>query len=237
MQTTTTDTSLFVEIPETTLRGSEVIVAPFLVSRYLACKDDTGAAYISATEKPTTRINFYDSREACHQAGFELITNLQYLAIAQLIAETSENWTGGAVGEGSLRQGLRKGSVLAAQANDYEPSDPDERRWFVLPSGERIYDVAGHLFSWVVADIEGDPKTGLVNKPFIAGSPSIATAPYPRLEKGMGWYPKAGADGSGGALIRGGCFYSLEYAGVFCLVVVWPDLECANVGFRCTKPR
>lgn len=230
-------TSLFVEVPETTLHGSGIVVPDFSVAKYLASVDDTGSAYISATDTPATEINFQASRDACSKAGLALITNLQYLALAQNIAGVAENWTGGAVGEGQLFQGLRKWTVDEVQANDFEPKDPDERRWFVLSTGERVYDVAGHLYSWVVADIEGDPETGLVNAPFAEGSPSIATAPYPSLEKGVGWVPRAGADWSGGALVRGGCFGSRERAGVFVLGSGWPEFELGSVGFRCTKPQ
>ncbi len=229
--------SLFVEVPETTLRGSDIVVPAFLVAKYMSSVDADNKAYISATEKPAVNINVYDSIKAAESAGLELITNLRYLALAQNICETAANWTSWTVGEGKLRQGLRKGTVDEVQANDYEPADSDECRWFLLPTGERVYDVAGHLYSWVRADVEGDPETGLVNAPFAEGSPSIATAPYPSMEKGMGWYPKAGSDWSGHALVRGGCFYSDGRSGVFYLGNDFPGVELDIIGFRCTKPR
>lgn len=229
-------THLFVEVPETTLRGSGIVVPAFQVSKYLASVGDEGEAYVSATDKPATHINFQTSRQACRNAGFELITNLQYLAMAQDISGVAENWTGGAVGEGKLFQGLRKWDVDEVQANDFEPKDPDERRYFVLSTGERIYDAAGHLFSWVVADIEGDPESGLINAPFAEGSPTIATSPYPSMEKGVGWYPPAGTDWTGSALVRGGYFVSGGDAGLFSLDFDWPANGNGYVGFRCTKP-
>ena len=56
------------------------------------------------------------------------------------------------------------------------------------------------------------------------------------MKKGVGWYPKAGADWAGYALFRGGCWGSGSYAGVFYLYYVWPGNEYDYVGFRCTKP-
>jgi formylglycine-generating enzyme required for sulfatase activity len=109
-----------------------------------------------------------------------------------------------------------------------------QKRAFLLSNGETVFDVAGCVYSWVFDDVQGDAD-GLVAKAFTADSPSIATAPYPSMEKGMGWRPRAGADWSGRALVRGGCWSSGSYAGVFCLNLGWPDYERDGVGFRCTK--
>ncbi len=55
------------------------------------------------------------------------------------------------------------------------------------------------------------------------------------MEKGVGWMPSAGADWSGGALVRGGCFVSDGNAGVFRLGSGFPGNELDLVGVRCTK--
>lgn len=52
----------------------------------------------------------------------------------------------------------------------------------------------------------------------------------------MGWYPDAEDDWSGVALIRGGCWGSSSFAGVFALNLGSPDYGYGHVGFRCTKP-
>jgi hypothetical protein len=120
------------------------------------------------------------------------------------------------------------------QPHSYEPSDADERRWHELSNGERIYDFAGHLYSWVFDDVQGD-ENGLIAKAFEADSPSLTTAPAKSMENGVGWMPNAGADWSGDALGRGGYFDSGDRAGVFRLNFGWPDDEYDVVGFRCTK--
>ena len=231
-----TTESLFVTVPETTLPGGQVVPA-FEVGRYLCSKGPSGAV-IDATLPPWVDINYADARAACAAAGFKLITELQALSLAFNIASQPCNWiggtAGGAVGVGKLYQGLRDWSSESAEPGNFEPADPDQQRWFVLPDGSRICDVAGNAYSWVFDDVQGD-EHGIVARAFAADSPTITTALAPSMEKGMGWQPKAGADWSGRALLRGGCFGSGDYAGVFDLDFDWPGNARDNVGFRCTK--
>ena len=224
--------SEFVQVPETTLPGGLVVPA-FMVSRYL-CTVIDGKAVSSAFETPTVEINYHDANAACEAAGGKLIRETQALALAWNIYNQDANWTGGKVGEGSLYQGLHNDTVDGAQPNDYEPEEENERRWFVLSNGERIYDAAGHLFTLVFDDVQGDEK-GLIAKPFTAESPSISTCPLPSMKQGVGWTPSLPCDWSGYALVRGGYWHSGSHAGVFRLYYVWPDNEGDNIGFRCTK--
>ena len=110
----------------------------------------------------------------------------------------------------------KTGTVYGAQSNDYEPSDADDRRWFILSNGERIYDAVGHLYTWVFDDVQGD-ENGLIAKPFSASSISLTTAPHPSMEKGVGWHPKADSNWSGRALLRGGYWDSGGYVGFRCI--------------------
>ncbi len=223
----------FVTVPETTLPDGTV-VPEFQVGRYLSTMNEDGKAMISSEAVPTVEINYFDAIQACEAAGYKLIRETQALALAWNIYNVGENWTGGAVGVGSLYQGLRNDTVDEAQPNDYEPEDADERRWFVLSNGERIYDAAGHLFTWVFDDVQGDER-GVIAKPFTAESLSIATAPHKSREKGIGWLPSLPCDWSGRALIRGGYWGSGGGAGVFFLGYVWPDGDYGSVGFRRPK--
>lgn len=221
-------------IPETTLPGGRVVPA-FRVGAYLCSQGPDGRAQITADGAPWVRINYHEARAACEAIGGTLITERQALALALHLAAQPGNWTGGAVGEGGLQQGLRKWTVEFAQPGSYEPSDPDERRWHVTATGERIYDVAGNAPTWVYDDIQGD-AAGLVAAQFAEDSPSLITAPFPSMKRGMGWRPAAGSDWSGGALIRGGCWDDVAAAGVFRLGYDWPDYRYDLVGFRCTYP-
>jgi formylglycine-generating enzyme required for sulfatase activity len=227
---------LFVTVPETTLPNGTVVPA-FQVGQYHCSKGQDGKVAIIASAKPWVEINYADARQACTAAGYALLTELQALAIAYNVSQQDANWSGGKVGEGKLLQGLHldPDNVDEAYAGDYVSPDPAERRTFVLSNGQTIFDAAGNVYSWIFDDVQGD-ENGLVVRAFAADSPSITTAPYPSLERGIGWYPKAGSDWSGNALVRGGCWYSVADAGVFYLDLDWPDYALDSVGFRCTKP-
>ncbi|MCK9985648.1 MAG: hypothetical protein AzoDbin1_02120 [Azoarcus sp.] len=214
----------FVTVPETTL-PSGLVVPSFQVSQYLCSQTKDGAPWVD--------VNYHDARAACERAGTNLLTETQALAIAHNIAQQDVNWTGGKVGEGSIYQGLHNGTVDGAQAPSYEP-DESERRWHQLSNGECLYDFAGNAFAWIFDDVQGD-EDGLTTK-IAADSISLTTAPYPSLQKGMGWRPDGAANWSGHALLWGGYWGSYSGAGVFCLSGVWPGDGSGDVGFRCTKP-
>lgn len=222
----------FVPVPETTLPGGRIVPA-FQIAQF-ACSQKDGALDISAEGTPWVRIDYHNAVKACASAGAQLTHESQWLALAYHITAQDENWTGGKVGQGKLFQGLRKLSARSAQPAHIEPKDPDERRWFALPGGHRIYDIAGNVFEWVFDDVQGD-KDGLIAKPFTADPPSLVI-PYPTEDKGQGWTPSVGRDWSGAALVRGGCWSSGPSAGAFRLGVGWPGRENGYVGFRCTKP-
>jgi hypothetical protein len=230
------DQHLFVTVPETTLPNGTVVPA-FQVGQYYCSQGADGKLAINASSEPWVEISYHAARQACAAAGYSLLTELQALAIAHNIAQQGANWSGGQVGVGNLLQGLHLDPDDAdeAYAGDYVPADPAERRMFVLSNGQTICDAAGNFYGWVFDDVQGD-ENGLVARAFAADSPSITTAPFPSLERGMGWYPKAGSDWSGLALIRGGCWYSGDSAGVFDLDYGWPGDAYDYVGFRCTKP-
>ena len=225
-------TDHFVTVPKTTLPGG-LFVPEFKIGQYSTGRDAAGNLAINAGATPMVRIHYSDANKAAEAAGYKLVRESQYLALAYQIAAQDENWTGGKVGSGKLFQGIRKGRLSSAQSGLYVPGDADERRWFLLPTGEKIFDVAGNAYSWVFDDIQGDDK-GLIAKPFADNSPSIVI-PYPTEDKGQGWTPVAGRDWSGCALIRGGFWRSASSAGAFVLGYDWPEGESGGVGFRCTK--
>lgn len=225
--------NLFVTVPEVTLPNG-LVVPSFRAGQYYCSKGDNGKAAVNAEGKPWLRINYHEARQACADAGFALLTELQALAIAHDVSQQGVNWTGGAVGSGNLIQGLHDDTVSSAQAGDLVQYDDCEDRFYTLSNGQVICDVAGNIFGWIFDNVQGDER-GLVASAFAEHSPSIATAPYPSLEKGVGWRPTAGANWSGDALVRGGCWDGGDGAGVFRLGGVWPDYRDVYVGFRCTN--
>jgi hypothetical protein len=238
--------NLFVTVPETTLpcvivggviTRPAITVPAFQVGQYLCSKGADGKAAVTAAGAPWVEINYADARQACADAGFALITEQQALALAFHLFQQDANWISGAVGEGRMFQGLRLDldDVNEPYAGDFVSRDPSERRGFFLGDGQLVMDAAGNAYTWVFDDVQGDAN-GLIAQAFAGDSPSIATAPYPSMERGMGRRPNAGADWSSLALVRGGYWFSGSDAGVFNLGYVWPDLDYGGVGFRCTKP-
>lgn len=229
--------SMFVTVPETVVNlknGTSFTAPTFTIARYLTSTDESGAAVISASLKPCVDITYFDSIDAAGAAGMEVITDRQYLALATNIYGVAANWTSGVVGEGKLKQGLRKGTVDEAQAGDYVSPDPDEDRWFTLSNGERVCDAAGNAFTWV-RKTDGDAR-GLMTGPITDDSISLQAAPHGSVEKGIGWLLPVGWGGSGRALIRGGCWGGRDYAGVFVLSLANPGDAYGDVSFRSTKP-
>jgi hypothetical protein len=228
-----TDAEGFITVPETTLPTGQVVPS-FEVGQYHCGGKSNGPVVVDPSTKPRVNFTYKQARTLCEQAGLKLITETQCLAIAHNIAQMDINWSGGKVGEGSIYQGLHKGTVSEAQAGTYESPDPDERRWHELSNGARIYDFAGNVWSWVFDDVQGDAD-GLVSGSIAQDSPSISCAPAPSGKKGVGYVPSGPLNWSGDALVRGGFWFSGSYAGVFRLRNGWPGSDDNGVGFRCTK--
>jgi len=223
----------FITVPQTILPDGSTEPS-FQVGQYATSKGANGKAVITADGTPWVRINFADAKKACLDAGYKMITERQWLAIAWNAYRQGENWTGGQVGSGKLFQGIRNGNVSSAQAGNFVPTDSDERRWLVLSNGERICDLNGNLWQWVIDNVQGNAD-GLISKAFSSDSPSITAADLAPKNSGIGYIPGCGTDWSGGARVRGGYWYSYGCAGAFLLSDGWPGGEFGVVGFRCTK--
>jgi hypothetical protein len=223
----------FVAIPPATLPNGQLVPA-FLVGKYLSAIDAAGAVIVSESAVPSVRISYHAARKACADSGLAMLTLAQSTALAINVAGMAENWSGGQVGEGKLMQGLHLGTARGAVDGKFESEKAAERRGFMLSTGDVIFDVAGHLYTWLFDDVQGDAN-GVVAGPFAAGSPAVV-APFPSLKKGMGWYPDADDDWSRYALLRGGCWCSSSDAGVFRLNLDSPGDGRNGVGFRCTQP-
>jgi formylglycine-generating enzyme required for sulfatase activity len=226
----------FVPVPEMQfeLEDGTIHTEPaFLIGAYLNSKGDAGQIVIDPKRMPWTGINYYEADEICEANGLPQVTETQWLAMALNAYHVAENWTGGAVGEGSMFQGIRNGG--GARPGEYVPTDKTEQRWLRLSNGSRICDINGNVLQWVKDNLHGDKK-GLIAKKITLASPSIALAPHPSLTKGMGWRPSQGVDWSSRALLRGGYWGSGDYAGAFRLGVWNPVTRGDSLGFRSTKP-
>jgi len=229
----------FTRVPTTHLPGG-LVVQSFEVSTFLCCQDTASrvpraGSHVAST--PWVRVSYFVALDACQAAGWSLITERQWLAIAHDAAGQNCNWTGGKFGLGKLKQGLRKRSILSPASGMYQPDDESESRWKTLSNGQKLCDFGGNAWSWVYDDIQGGPEgvAGVVEP----DSPSVTTAPCDPRADGMGIFPKAGSarlvwDDRG--LIRGGGCRSGKDAGAFALYAALLNGQYSMVGFRATRP-
>jgi formylglycine-generating enzyme required for sulfatase activity len=89
----------------------------------------------------------------CH-----LITEAEYLTIAQNVLSVASNWSTGTVGSGFIYRGHNDNAPANAlvadpsDANGYagtgNVSNSDQRRTLTLTNGEVIWDMAGNIWEW-----------------------------------------------------------------------------------------
>lgn len=133
----------------------------FCVMKYEA-KDGGGIAASLPQGSPVTNVDHptavTESTRVC--TGCHLISEAEWMTIAQNVLSVASNWSGGAVGNGYIYRGNSDGGTnypLPASANDsdgyYETgnnsgSGPQQKRTLTLSNGEIIWDFAGNAWEW-----------------------------------------------------------------------------------------
>jgi hypothetical protein len=193
---------------------------------------------------------------------FDLITNVQWQAIARNIEAVASNWSNGSISiSNSLNRGnSNQSSALAADASDNngcigiwsngDPADSCSSAWHVnkrthtLSSGAVIWDIAGNVWEWVSDDIDGSTLTPslsanawreFTNASFFPspGDNRQKFAPLGAYDTSHGMGQLYG--GSGGAVLRGGDWLYGTYAGVFAADLSnVPSATGDYIGFRCS---
>lgn len=88
--------------------------------------------------------------------GCHLITESEWMTIAQNVLRVTNNWSGGAVGSGFIYSGHNDnsaGALAASTDNDGysgtgNTTGSSQRRTLTLTNGEVIWDLAGNLSEW-----------------------------------------------------------------------------------------
>ena len=141
----------------------------FCVMKYEAYMSN-GTARSQAGHLGASYIKQSEAKEACAALGenYSLIKNSQWLTLTSEIMFNSQNWTGGAIGSGTIARGHsddepsgpcppsdddRKAwvessctQVLSGQGEDDEET---QQRTHVLENGEVIWDLGANLYEWI----------------------------------------------------------------------------------------
>ena len=217
-----------------------------------------------ADNLPWVKLNQSQARDACGdlnsvgESKYRLISNPEWMTIARNIESRNANWSGGAVGQGTIFQGNI--NVNVPSISGYNGSNPEagsgrnNKAMHVLSNGEQIWDVVGNVAEWVdwkvtpsqkaYSSADGAPVSAWREFKILDTLISLSNEMFPNSwrasgtsydsSKGVGQY-YAGSNTSGGAAYRGGSFYdSLAQAGIFYLNLANGEPHVSDgLGFRC----
>lgn len=203
------------------------------------------------------------TRAATACDGCHLITEAEWLTIAQNILSVPSNWSNGAVGSGYVYSGHNDNSP----ANSLAASDDNtagyintgnasgnQRRTLTLTNGEVIWDFAGNVSEWTSGQATG-------GQPGITGEGSFAVKQYTAVNSLGTIVPNVMPSGTGLAnagtwnssngigqlnsyvsdvalrgFFRGGSWSNTTIAGILCLDLSnMPTATSTSIGFRAAK--
>lgn len=126
---------------------------------------------VAAILQPTSIIAASSYTSGC-DTGCHLVTEAEWMTIAQNVLSVPSNWSGGSVGSGFIYRGNSDAVPTAAleadtsDTNGYagtENSSPsNQRRTLNLTNGEVIWDLAGNVGEYTQGFIAGGQQPGLV---------------------------------------------------------------------------
>lgn len=183
----------------------------FCVMKYEA-KNDGGVANSTATGTPWVSLTWQQAIANCTSlgSGYHLVTENEWLTIANNVLLVANNWNSSVVGTGFLYSGHNDNSpsnALAADSDDgngyygtndgasspgdgvydnFLSNDPrayqGQKRTLILSNGEVIWDFAGNVWEWV-------------NESFYANA--TLGSPYPYHGGDQQWMSYSSNDGTG----------------------------------------
>jgi Tfp pilus assembly protein PilE len=133
--------------------SSTYSTSDFCVMKYEA-KNVAGVATSQAAGLPWVDINQADAATASSAAcsGCHLITEAEWMTIAQNVLGVASNWSGGAVGSGYIPRGNSDSSAATDGVTDLTGIN---KRTLALSNGEAIWDLAGNVWEWTSEKITG----------------------------------------------------------------------------------
>jgi len=122
----------------------------------------------AATNAPNTKNQDNTPCTTCH-----LITEAEWMTIAQNVLSVTSNWSSGVVGTGYIYSGHNDNvpaNALEASTDDSlgytntGNASGNQRRTLTLTNGEVIWDLSGNVYDWTAGTIAGTAQPGLTGE-------------------------------------------------------------------------
>lgn len=235
---------------------------PISTSRKLV---STAAGYPVANISQTTAItaaqNYTKDCTSCH-----LISEAEWMTIAQNVLSVPSNWSSGTVGSGYIYSGHNDrtpGNALVAVADDNDgyngtgqTTGSNQRRTLKLSNNNVIWDMAGNVLEWSASQVSSAIQPGAAGSTYsawlewlnvtIPGSLSVNVTPVGTgingadswtSSNGVGMLMSNPFDTNPRGFLRGGGWNGTGSAGVLSLYLSYaPSGASNNVGLRVAAP-
>lgn len=236
----------------------------FCIMKYEA-KNSAGKAISTATGLPWDSITQIDaittSTAAC--TGCHLVTEAEWMTVAQNILSVPSNWSSGIVGSGYIFSGHNDGApanALIADSNDSNGyvgetnTGGNQKRTLTLTNGQVVWDMTGNVWEWTSGQTSGNQPGVIGNAyntfiewPNITTRGNLTVNPYPNgtsllgasnwnSSNGIGQILSNPADNTLHGFLRGGYWNYTVNNGILTLSLVYvPGSMGVGVGFRVSR--
>lgn len=254
----------FIVVPGSSTFGtSEFCVAKYEMrqaSSTVPISQASGTPWVSISQ--TNAITYSANVTGC--SGCHLMSEAEWLTLAQNVLSVASNWSSGTVGTGYIYSGHNDNSpanAISASTDDSDGynstgnSSGNQRRTLTLTNGEVIWDMAGNVNEWTTGTIAGNAQPGLSGevayawKNYNNGSliqNGLSSSAYPSYgtPAASGWTSSQGigqiysnyGETALRAFSRGGNWNYGGNAGVLTLALGGaPSYSGASIGFRVAR--
>jgi prepilin-type N-terminal cleavage/methylation domain-containing protein len=246
----------YIVVPGSSLYGTKA----FCVMKYAASQSGSTAVSVPSVTpwvniSQTTALS--TASAAC--SGCHLITEAEWLTIAQNVLSVPSNWNTGTVGSGYVYSGHNDSApanILIPDTNDANGysnetnTGGNQRRTLTLTNSQVIWDLAGNAWEWT-AGTSTTGKPGSNGSAFrewnvLTTSGSLPINPMPSFgtptagswnsSQGIGQIYSDSSDVALRGFLRSGSWNSNVDDGVLALNLgIVPGLTAADVGFRVSR--